>query len=226
VQTVIDSSVETRGPWTFRVHRPTRATGRVILLIHGWTGDENSMWIFTRALPSDAWILAPRAPYPERERGGYSWRNRAPGVHGFPTFEELRPSAEALLDFVDAWRRENALPDLPFGVAGFSQGAAMVHTLIAIAPKRLRRAAALSGFVPEGAAGAIPPLEALPYFLAHGTADPIVPFEKAEHARRILESKGASVTFCSDEVAHKVGARCMKSLKTFFSSEPESSSSP
>jgi len=92
--------------------------------------------------------------------------------------------------------------------------------------KRLRRAAALSGFVPEGAAEAIPPLEALPYFLAHGTADPIVPFEKAEHARRILESKGASVTFCSDEVAHKVGARCMKSLETFFSSEPESSSSP
>ena len=219
MQLMIDSTYETLDDWIFRLHRPNRAAGRVILLIHGWTGDENSMWIFTPLLPADAWILAPRAPYPERERGGYSWRNRAPGVHGFPTFEELRPAAERLVAFLERWSRREGVALETFDVAGFSQGAAMVNTLLAAAPNRIRRAAGLSGFVPQGAAEAIPPLNGLPYFLAHGTEDPIVPFSRAERARELLQEKGAAVTFCADEVKHKVGAQCRAGLKSFFAAE-------
>ena len=53
---------------------------RVIVMLHGWTGDVNSMWVFTNRLPMNAWIIAPQAPFAST-RGGYSWRD-----------EQLRPA--------------------------------------------------------------------------------------------------------------------------------------
>jgi hypothetical protein len=46
-----------------------------MLLIHGLTGDENSMWIFARNLSAEYWMIAPRAPHASQmAQGGYSWR--------------------------------------------------------------------------------------------------------------------------------------------------------
>ncbi len=59
--------------WTMRVRHAAQEPARFLLLLHGWTGDENSMWIFARNFPADMWIAAPRALYPA-EGGGYSWR--------------------------------------------------------------------------------------------------------------------------------------------------------
>ena len=47
--------------WTFRL-QPPQGSGpaRLLVLLHGWTGDENVMWIFTRRLSRRFWLLAPR----------------------------------------------------------------------------------------------------------------------------------------------------------------------
>ena len=59
--------------WTLRVRVSQSEHPRLLVLIHGWTGDENSMWIFTRGLSPDYWMMAPRAPHPA-EPSGFSWR--------------------------------------------------------------------------------------------------------------------------------------------------------
>src|SRR5919106_4882582 len=58
--------------WTLRIRESTHPASRLLLLIHGHTGDENSMWVFARGMPAHDWIVAPRAPY-NAESGGYSW---------------------------------------------------------------------------------------------------------------------------------------------------------
>src|SRR5574340_1027540 len=86
--------------WKLRV-RPARAEpGRLLVLIHGWTGDENSMWVFKRELPEYLWIIAPRAPY-TTEPSGYSWRLRTDGDHAPPGIQELQNSVDAVLQLVD-----------------------------------------------------------------------------------------------------------------------------
>ena len=50
--------------WTLRVREATPSARRLMLLIHGLTGDENVMWVFARNLPADIWMVAPRAPHP------------------------------------------------------------------------------------------------------------------------------------------------------------------
>ena len=46
---------------------------RVSLLLHGWTGDENSMWVFSQAFPETDFLIAPRAPFQSTHshRGGF-----------------------------------------------------------------------------------------------------------------------------------------------------------
>jgi predicted esterase len=44
----------------------------------------------------------------------------------------------------------------------------------------------------------------------------MVGIERARAAIKILEQAGAQVTYCEDEVGHKVSVTCLRALKTFF----------
>jgi phospholipase/carboxylesterase len=204
--------------WTFRESAPdVGAPERLVLLIHGWTGDENSMWVFARSFPFSVWLMAPRAPY-RAEKKGFSWRAVRPETWGWPSFHDLRPAAEALLTWLDGlmthrnWRFET------FDVMGFSQGAAVAAVLLAIAPQRLGKVAMLSGFVPAGAESHLKPvlLQRKTVFMAHGRADQLVPFERAEAAALMLERVGVDVQFCAHEQGHKVDLACMQVLKQYM----------
>jgi phospholipase/carboxylesterase len=201
--------------WTLRVRPAPQRPARLLVMVHGWTGDENSMWVFTRNLGPQHWIVAPRAPYPARP-SGYSWR-RGPG-HGWPTLVDLEPAVGSLLALIDAYAADNGLDAAQFDAVGFSQGAALVAALTLLQPARVGRAGVLAGFIPEGAEALARsrPLGGKPFFVAHGTRDPRVPVEHAHTTVRLLEEAGAQVTYCEDDVAHKLGLKCLRALESFF----------
>ena len=204
--------------WTLRVRRASQAPSRLLLLVHGWTGDEKSMWVFTRSLPPDYWIIAPRAPFRTRPEG-YSWRAEQAGGHTWPSFDDLQPGVESLLKMIDAYAAEQELSAAQFDVMGFSQGAALVVVMALLHPERIGRAAVLAGFVPKGAEplAARHPLDGKPFFVAHGTKDPRVPIEYARSAAKVLQEAGAHVTYCEDDVGHKLSLNCLHGLQPFFS---------
>jgi phospholipase/carboxylesterase len=190
-----------------------------MLLIHGLTGDENSMWVFARNLSSDYWIVAPRAPHVSGiELGGYSWRPSADEAEDRPGLEQLRDSAEVLIRLVDEYAGSAGIEASMFDVMGFSQGGAMASVLTFLYPHRIRKAAILAGFVPGGLEELLSrrPLDGKPFFVAHGTKDETVTVERARASIEILERAGAQVTFCEDDVGHKVSATCLRALKDFF----------
>lgn len=209
-----DTTLTTFENWTLRVRPGT--SQRVLLLLHGWTGDENSMWIFTRNFPVEYWIIAPRAPNVANP-SGYSWR--APAPRGsWPTVDLFRPSIAALIDLLEGWANANGLDASTVDVAGFSQGAALTLVLGALHPDWVRKMGILSGFAPEGAEQILTPgrLSGKNIFLAHGTQDEMVPIEMARHAIRLLEGSGAQVAYCESEVGHKLSADCLKALETYL----------
>jgi len=205
--------------WTLRVRTAASGTPRLLLLLHGWTGDENSMWLFARNFPVNYWVIAPRAPH-AAEPSGYSWRPHLSGNRSWPGLDDLRPSADALIRLVDDYAAANKIDAGQFDVAGFSQGAAMTNTLALLHPGRIRRAAVLAGFIPAGAEAVVAgrPLTGKPFFVAHGTLDEMVNVGYARQSVQMLEQAGADVTYCEDEVGHKVGANCMRALEVFFAS--------
>lgn len=212
-----DAHLLTYNGWTMRVRHATRQPARFLLLLHGWTGDENSMWMFTRRMSPDLWIVAPRAPHPAPE-GGYSWRPLHPGTWGLPSLSDLQPAAEALLRLVDEVSASIGVDAAQFDVAGFSQGGALTNTLALLYPQRIRRAAVLAGFMPGGVEDLLARRVLLgkPFFVAHGAQDNLIPLERAQQSVALLEQAGAQVIFCQAEVGHKVGADCLRTLEAFF----------
>ncbi len=203
--------------WTLRVRHATSQPSRLLLLIHGWTGDENSMWVFVRRLPASYSIVAPRAPY-ITQPGGYSWRPTAPEPGGPPTLKDLRQSAADLLTLVDAFAADNGIDARDFDAIGFSQGAALVNVLALLYPDRIGRFGILAGFLPAGAEDLIDgrPLDGKSVFVAHGRRDDRVNVEEARRSIGLLEQAGARVTYCEEEIGHKVSAGCLRALEAFF----------
>ena len=203
--------------WTLRIRKTDHPSPRLLLMLHGFTGDENSMWVFARDLPSHYWIVAPRAPH-VTEPSGYSWRPLHAGTYGRPSLEQLRPAADALIRLVDAYQLSAKIDARVFDLMGFSQGAAMSNLLAFLYPERIRKTGILAGFVPSGLDELVAqrPLAGKPFFVAHGTKDDMVPVERARASIEILEQAGAQVTYCEDEVGHKVSATCLRALKDFL----------
>ena len=204
--------------WTLRVRESSNPALRLLLLVHGLTGDENSMWVFARNFPARYWIIAPRAPHTS-DLGGYSWRGPfEESEFGRPTLEQLREGAEGLIRLVDEYAASAKIEAETFDVMGFSQGAALCNVLGFLYPDRIGKTGILAGFVPEGLEELVSgrPLDGKQFFVAHGTRDETVDVERARASITILEQAGAQVTYCEDDVGHKVSATCLRALKEFF----------
>jgi phospholipase/carboxylesterase len=136
--------------------------------------------------------------------------------------DEFRPAIDAILALLD--KLDKGQPGfLPANyrspsLIGFSQGAALSSMLALLHPDRIDRLAALAGFLPEDAASLVTskPLEGKKVFIAHGTRDDRVPVERARQAVEQLKQAGAQVTYCEEDVGHKLSAGCFRGLGSFF----------
>ena len=212
-----NTSLETFENWTLRVRTPSQTPARVLLMLHGWTGDENSTWVFARNFPTDLLILAPRGLHPAPQ-GGYSWRPHRADSFGRPSLDDLRDSAEALIRFIDAYAVKGQIDARQFDVMGFSQGAALSNVIACLHPERVRKAAILAGFMPSGMEEIVAKktLTGKSVFVTHGTQDNLVPIDRGRASMSLLEQAGAHVTYCEAEVGHKVSADCLRALESFF----------
>lgn len=212
----IEATNEQYGEWVVKVQHPDCAPPwSVFLLLHGWTGDENSMWIFTPRLPRNALLIAPRGLF-SASPDGFSWEEMRD--NSWPNLNRLRFASDRLMKDLIV---PGNFPDANFKqlhVIGFSQGAALAYSLAIFYPGAFRSIAALSGFLPEESESLLQDyrLGGLRIFIAHGTEDNLVPVTKAYQAEALLEKAGAKIVYCEDEVGHKISASCFRELEAFY----------
>ena len=175
------------------------------------------MWTLARNLPGKYSILAPRGPY-LAPQGGYSWRPAEAEMTDPSSYNDLLPAAKNLLKFINDWTAFNGLQDQSFDLIGFSQGAAMLYVLWSLIPTRIERMAILSGFLPEGISTimTVEQIAGKRVFLSNGRKDEMVPIKQARVAEEFLKSRGALVTYCESDAAHKVSKECLQSMEEFF----------
>jgi phospholipase/carboxylesterase len=201
------------GEWTVRQRLPSDpGSGRVILLLHGWTGDENAMWIFTPRLPENYLVLSPRGITPT-PIGGYGWQRD--GVSSWPLAGDFDDAIQQLFGLLESFNGQAAID-----VMGFSQGAALAYTMLLKYPERIGKLAGLSGFLPQGLEDEIASrtLEGKRIFVSHGTRDDLVSLEQARSAVALLKSAGADVIYCEEDVGHKLSAGCFRAMDDYFKS--------
>lgn len=207
----------TIGEWTLKIRVPHGAGPHpVILLIHGWTGDEKSMWAFASRLPRTALLVAPRAPYISKhsQLGGYSWV--AERGQSFSSLDIFQPAIDSFANLISELEKQVPGDFMRFGMVGFSQGAAFSFAYGMSNPNRVSRLAALAGFLPAETGSRLAGLASIPVFIAHGTQDETVPIDMAREARLSLEAVKVSVHYCESETGHKLGGNCARLLAEFF----------
>jgi predicted esterase len=187
---------------------------RTVVMLHGRSGDESVMWVFTRSVPGRWLIAAPRGLKPDPD-GGYAWHPRKRDE--WPPLAMFDEAAAAVARLV------RALPELyhadPAGVylMGFSQGAAAAYATAIRNPGLIRGIAGIVGFMPvmPDALDAAP-LSGLPIFVAVGRRDPLIPPEIAQACERTLRVAGARLEYHAYDTGHKLDVRGMQALKQWW----------
>jgi phospholipase/carboxylesterase len=207
------------GDWIIRYRLPDGVGPHpVIWLLHGWTGDEDSMWIFASRLPEHYLLLAPRGLY-SAPIGGYSWYPMSSGK-AWPQVADFHPAIEKLCWLMDQWPETAPPADFSrFRIAGFSQGGALAYSFAMLHPKHIISLAGLASFLPDGAEEYLHKshLNEVPVFISHGTKDHLIPVERARQAVKQLQQAGAQVHYCESDKGHKLSADCFRGMETFFS---------
>jgi phospholipase/carboxylesterase len=226
VPTASEPNTTFESGWVVRIQPPTSqaetgeetatASPRNLLLLHGWTGNETVMWIFTHNLPPNTWIFSPRGPVAAPE-GGYGWVPRVE-ENAWPALSDFEEIARALMGAYRHWSGRNQTQYLPLDVMGFSQGAAMAYALATFYPRQIDRLVALAGFLPTDGQppGRYSALNGKKIYIAHGTQDDTVPVQMAHEAVQVLQEAGAQVTYCESNVGHKLGVECLRGLREFL----------
>jgi phospholipase/carboxylesterase len=195
----------------------------VILMLHGLTGDESSMWVFANQIGQDSIVIAPRAPFKASGAGlsGYSWVNLPAEV--WPTFQDFFPAVDWLTRLLEDFDQDHFnISDQPLKIFGFSQGGAMSFVYSMVHRARVSRVGLLSSFLPDSSAGFLKPEEDQNFpnfFLGHGEQDNIVPVEMAQEAYQALTRQGYSVQLCLTDVGHRLGAECFAAFRSFMQAE-------
>lgn len=205
--------------WVLRVHEPSgEGPHPVIMLLHGWTGDEKVMWVFADGLPEESWVFAPRGLF-STAQGGYGWQPKL--SQSWPDMDDFLPAAQAvrglLRDLKLRYPAASLGLDRPQWM-GFSQGAALAYSISLRYPELVSAVIGLAGFLPNGAGDYVStqPLVGTPIFVTHGTRDKLVPVARARQAVQLLEQAGAQVSYCEDDVGHKLSANCLRGMLRFI----------
>lgn len=209
----------------FHIKEPVESVSdQIYCLIHGWSGNEKSMEIFSSAIPGDSLIIFPRGPLliGQNKFGWTDVRNDQR-----PNFDDYARLSTGLMRSLQELTRTIQTPSKAgnFNLIGFSQGAAMSAVLSILYPQMFNKVALLSGFLPSN-----PPvlkretLSTLKYYIAHGTQDQLVDFERSIKLKNYLEDYAAETRFCQEDLGHKIGTSYLKNLKLFFQTERLSNS--
>ncbi len=192
----------------------------VLLFLHGWTGNENSMWIFSDKIPNSYLIISPRAPYEilNINYSGYTWVEKLSSERS--SLEDFKPAVQKIKNLLDSLSEKFDSNFDSINIAGFSQGAAMAYAFSMIFPSKINKIAGLAGFLPKNSQDKLAekPLEGKRIFIAHGVKDQIVKIDSAYNARERLQNSGAKINYCESNVGHRLDKNCYSAFAEFIAS--------
>jgi predicted esterase len=188
--------------------RQTFAPGTLlVIMLHGWSGDERAMWVFENVLPPSSMVVSVRGIFPVKT-GGYQWTNESPSIDLDTTkFDDASIFLKTVRDDLVAELNHH----IKVVLMGFSQGAALAFASAGkLKPEGI---VAIAGFLPDGD---IKHLSSVPIFWGHGIRDDHVPISRAREDVARLRKAGAEVAFCEVDVGHKLGVECAQGLEQWL----------
>lgn len=222
------SPAETLTGLIHTAYLPPEASARnrvpLVVMIHGWQGDERVMWAFRKAAPKGVALIAPRALVSHPQGGFIWWRH----VNGNPLIDEqalytpdpnqFADGLAAIEQFIAALPQVYPVDGRRVVLMGFSQGGGVAGAYTLWRPGRVRGAALLVTTCPQppGFALRADLLRDVPVFIAAGVNDQTVPLSSVQATRDLFAQVGAALTYGEYPTGHKLNAQGMKDLTAWL----------
>ncbi len=213
-----------------------------LVLLHGY-GARAEQWlpfVDTIQLPAGGRLVFPQAPQSTRlpgvPPGGRGWwplglADYVPVGGGVPDISATKPAGiKTAAAFVRTLLEDvRASSGRPILLGGFSQGAMVSGEVAFMSDEPIDGLILLSGTSVDEASwiARLPERRGLPVFIAHGRADPTLPFAVAERLKDALIDAGLDVTWHPFDGGHQVPAEVVDGLNRFIVrvlSEPRTAS--
>ncbi len=101
-------------------------------------------------------------------------------------------------------------------LAGFSQGSAMALHLVTTMPEKIAGVIALSGYLPIPESLSQKINLSTPFFMGHGTQDPVVPFTLGTKSKQQLEQFGYKIDWNTYPIQHGVSMEEINDIKQWL----------
>lgn len=181
----------------------------LIILLHGWGGDERAMWVFENVLPPSSMAVSIRGLFPI-EDGGYQWTREPPSTElDMTKYENASTYLRTVRDDLAAPPKDST----KVVFMGFSQGAALAFASTGMGYLKPDGIVTIAGFLPEGNTEHF---SSVPIYWGHGIRDDRVPISRARGDVEKLQEAGADVSFCEVDVGHKLGVECAQGLERWL----------
>jgi phospholipase/carboxylesterase len=185
------------------------------MFLHGRGADEEDLIGLAPFLDPGFLIVSCRAPLPF-PGGGFTWYHI--DQVGSPESTSFRNAYNLLTRFLNDVRAGYAVDRHRVFLFGFSMGAVMSLALALTHPDAVRGVVAHSGYVPEGAALSFrwEELDGTAFFIAHGSADPVIPPSFGQRAYDLLRSTRATVTHREYRMAHQISEESLRDIVSWM----------
>lgn len=188
-----------------------------MLLLHGRGADENDLLGLSEYLDERLLILSVRAPFSFQFGGGYTW---------YEILEVGRPEpgmfATSCMKLNQLLR--DALTGYPIDptrvmLCGFSMGTVMAYSLTLTNPEMIHSVVANSGYIPEGTELTLQwhMIKGKPFFVSHGTYDPVIPVSFGRRAKELLANADARLTYREYDMGHQISEESLGDIMSWTS---------
>ena len=189
----------------FNTFSTSESPQKVVIAIHGWTGDVSSMEPVARSLrlPDTKWVF-PQAPY-KSDKSGYTWFDGNDET-GWKYKDSFKIISSLIQDLIDQGFKYNEI-----FLLGFSQGACLTMEWIIRQPFSIGGIIPIAGFIKYKDRFKIDAnLEnkETPALLMQGDKDEIIHPEESEKSLELFQSLGYNVNlhilFSGHKIPHSV----------------------
>lgn len=219
------------------LHTGSGAPAWTVLWLHGLGADGNDFVPTARELVRPDWpalrFVFPHAPVrPVTVFGGQrvrAWYDITD--FGFANRGDMDGvnAAVAQVEALIAREAARGIPASRIILAGFSQGGAVTLATGLRRTEPLAGLVALSTYLPAGERAVdafVPGAERQPVFMAHGVADPVVPYLIGERSIAVLRQLGFTPEWHPYPIAHHVFPQEIHDLGTWFQARFKAASGP
>jgi phospholipase/carboxylesterase len=191
------------------------------LLLHGRGADEMDLIGLADAIDPRLTIVSARGLY--RLGFGYAWYEM-PRI-GSPDPVTIRASIDKLDKFIPEIIEAYDIDPQRLYLMGFSQGGILASALALLMPGRFRGVIMHSSYVATTADLPIQPeaVRGLPFFLAYGKYDGIIPIALGRAGAEYLREAGADLTYVEYPIGHQISEESLYDLSEWLTGQVDAS---